>query len=521
MNPDLGRALITVAFGAIAGGVTNAVAVWMLFHPYEPPRLFRWRIRLLQGAIPKNKARLAAAMGRTVGNKLLTSEDLAITLREPAFRAAFDEKLAQFIAALLDRDRGSLQALLPPDVSTELRALLHEVAAASVRRFDAYLDTDEFRARVQTWAGTLAQELAEQPLGDVLTPEREQAITESADRWIRDVVDGEGFARAIDDYLERGAERLLVPGRTFQQVLPVGLVSALERAIAGYLPIALEKLGGVLEDGAARDRTEKILHQILDRFMADLKFHQRLVAALLITPETVDRVLRAIEKEGAAKISELLHDDAVRDAMARGVNNAIVDFLEKPVVSVLGEPGDESVRDAKKTMAKWVISLAQDDHTRLFLVDKLKASLESAEKRTWGDVFKHIPPERVGDTITAALRSDRAAEFYRDAGERVIDELLERPLGRVAAHLPSDAAARIEEAIADPLWQWVQEQVPSVAQQVDIAGKVQQKINDFPIQQVEALIKGVTEKELKLIVQLGWVLGGMIGVGSALLNWFF
>jgi len=47
MNPDLGRGLVSVAFGAIAGGLTNAVAVWMLFHPYEPPRLLGRRIRLL------------------------------------------------------------------------------------------------------------------------------------------------------------------------------------------------------------------------------------------------------------------------------------------------------------------------------------------------------------------------------------------------------------------------------------------------------------------------------------------
>ena len=40
MNDEVLRTLLTIAFGAIAGGSTNAIAVWMLFHPYEPPRLF-------------------------------------------------------------------------------------------------------------------------------------------------------------------------------------------------------------------------------------------------------------------------------------------------------------------------------------------------------------------------------------------------------------------------------------------------------------------------------------------------
>jgi uncharacterized membrane protein YheB (UPF0754 family) len=112
VNPELGRALISIAFGAAAGGITNAVAVWMLFHPYEPPKLLGWRIRLLQGAIPKNKARLAGAIGKTVGKKLLTAEDLADTLTaDPEIRLAFDARLSAFVAGLLDNDRGSLCAI--------------------------------------------------------------------------------------------------------------------------------------------------------------------------------------------------------------------------------------------------------------------------------------------------------------------------------------------------------------------------------------------------------------------------
>src|SRR5690606_40247376 len=51
--------------------------------------------------------------------------------------------------------------------------------------------------------------------------------------------------------------------------------------------------------------------------------------------ETIDKVILAIEEEGASKIAEMLQDDDVRDAMARGVNDAIVDFLRKPVTDVL------------------------------------------------------------------------------------------------------------------------------------------------------------------------------------------
>ncbi len=521
MDPGLIRTLLSVLFGAVAGGVTNAIAVWMLFHPYEPPTLFGRPLRLIQGAIPKNKARLASAMGRTVGGKLLTSEDLARSLQEPGFRSAFDDRLTAFLDAVFNEERGSLGEILAPPVLDELRAMLQQSGEHLLARLDTHLDSDDFHATAQRWADTLATELQERPIGELLTAEREQALAEAAERWIRDAVEAPGFEAAIRDYLERGSHRLLRPGRTFQELLPTGLVSAVERAIAGYLPIALERLGGLMEEPAAKARVETIVHELLDRFMRDLKFHQRLVAALIITPDTIDRVIRAIEEEGASKISEMLQDADVRDAMARGVNDAIVDFLRKPVTDVLGTPEDESVRDARQTVEGWVLQLARDPQTRGFLVEKLRGTLASAERRTWGDVLRHVPTERVADVIVAAARSERAGQIYRDAVERLIERMLSKRIGRLSERLGAGAPARIERALAEPIWDWVQRQVPAVAQRIDIAAKVERKILEFPTKQVEDLIRGVTEKELQLIVRLGWVLGAVIGLASAGIGFLF
>jgi uncharacterized membrane protein YheB (UPF0754 family) len=515
LDPVLLQVLLTMLFGSLAGGTTNFIAVWMLFHPYEPPKLFGLRLRLLQGAIPKNKGRLASAMGRTVGNKLLTSEDLARTVAEPGFREAFDDKLSGFVHSLFDKPIGSVSEMLQPDVVAELRAILAEVAEKQLERFGEYLESDDFHETARRWAERFAEELRDRPLSQLLTPERENALADAAERWIAEAVEGKGLEDALGDYVDRGTKRFLVPGRAFQDLLPIGLVAAVERAIAGYLPIALERLAGLLEDPAAKKRVKIVLHELLDRFMSDLKFHQRLVAAFIITPETVDRVLKAVEDEGAAKIAELLSESTVRDAMARGVNNAIVEFLEKPVVSVLGGPEDPSVVEAKQTVTSWALSVARDEQTRQFLVDKLRTTLQSAERRTWGDLFRHLPPEKGAELIVSALRSERADEFFREAADRLIDFILHRRIGRLGDRLPPDAPARLEKAIVAPFWSWIQEQVPSIAQRIDIAGRVEQKILEFPTQQVEQLIRGVTERELKLIVRLGYVLGAMIGLLSA------
>ncbi|MFQ5537227.1 MAG: DUF445 family protein [Gemmatimonadota bacterium] len=512
MSDELLRAFVTIGFGALAGGVTNTVAIWMLFHPYEPPRLFgRWRIPFLQGAVPKNQARLAAAIGRTVGNRLLTEEDLARTFTNREFRAAFDERLSAFFEELLHRERDSLRTLLPPSLLEELEPVLEEAVEIGLARLQEYLNSERFEEALGRRADELLDTIADEPIAGILTPARGSAVEAAVEDWLSDAVESEDFEAAVADYVDRASTRLLSPDRTFEEVLPLGLVSSLEKAISGYLPLAIERLGRLLEDPAARARFEVTIHDLLHRFLRDLKFHQRVVARLVMTEDTVDRVLDTIEREGAERLSEILSDPAVQDAMAHGVNDAIVDFLRRPVTSVLGNPDDPNVMEARATLVGWVVSMARDPATREFLVEKLHAGLEKAGARTWGDILERVPRERILEWLTAAARSDAAEKAFREAANRLVSLILDRPIGVPSRWLPEGAPQRIEEALGDPLWDWLQTQVPDVVHRIDVARRVEEKVLNFPTPRMEELVRRVTDRELKLIVRLGYVLGAVIG----------
>jgi uncharacterized membrane protein YheB (UPF0754 family) len=519
LSEEFLRAILSIGFGALAGGVTNAVAVWMLFHPYKAPRLGPWRLTLLQGAIPKNQARLASAIGRTVGGRLLTEEDLARTFAREEFRSAFDERLSAFLEEVMQKERGSLRELLPPAVAPEVEGLLQDVLGHAEERLRLYLNSERFQEAVERRAHELTDALADEPIAGVLTPAREEALTGAIEDWLAGAVASDEFREAVDDYLRRASERLLAPERTFEEVLPLGLVGSVERAISSYLPLAIQRLGGLLEDPGARVRFESTLHDLFHRFLRDLKFHQRLVARLVVTDETLDKLLDTIEKEGAERLSQMLRDPAVQSAMARGVNDAIVDFLRRPVRSVLGEPGSESVVQARDTIAEWVVGMARDPANRTFLVEKLKSGLDKAGARTWGDVLSRIPTGKVASGLVAAARSEAGAKLYQEIGKRALDALLERPLGRPSRFLPETAPRKIEQALGDPLWAWLQTQVPAVVHRIDVAARVEQKVLEFPTANMEELVRRVTHRELRLIVILGYWLGAFIGVVLIVVQW--
>ena len=503
---------ITVLFGALAGGVTNRVAILMLFHPYEPPRLLGRRVGWLQGAVPKNRERLAGTIGRTVGTTLLTPADVAAELRDERLREAFDAQLRSLVADLLEGEKPSVEELLPDDAVGELRRVLETVLDGVFERSLARFDSDEFAEEAARLIDTLAASLEDESLLDSLGPERLEELRDRASGWLTRVVESESFAATVRGHLDRAAVRLLRPGRSFEELLPTGLVAAVEHAISDYLPIAMERLGRLLEDPRARARVERSVHDLLERFMQDLRFHQRVVAKLIITEETVDRVIDTLEAEGADRLGNLLREGEVQDAMARSVNEAIVDFLRRPVVEVLGRPEDERVRDALDAITDWVVDAAKDPEVRAYVLDRAENAALKAGERSWADVVRLLPARRLGGWLAGGLQSEPGRELYLRFRAGTVDRLLSRPIGSPGAYLREGAGDRLAASLSDPVWEWISGKIPEVAAQVRVAERVEEKIVSFPLDELERLIRSVTQRELNLIVRLGYVLGAGIGV---------
>ncbi|MBI2536538.1 MAG: DUF445 family protein [Gemmatimonadetes bacterium] len=507
--PDLLQGAVTVLFGALAGGITNAVAIWMLFHPYQPrgPRWFT-----LQGAIPKNRARLARTGGRTVGQRLLVPEDLAHRLTAPEVRAAFERALEGFVSALLDDERGSMRQELPPAVLAELELAFASLAPVLADRLATYLATDEFRERTRQFVARATEDIAERPVGEVLTAARRAALRQRLEEWIAGAAASPELETTIAGWLERQTTRLAGDHTPLLEILPPGVVAAMERAVQGYLPIALDRLAGVLADPEARARLQRTLHELFQRFVRDLLLHERIVARLVVTERTIARLLDAFERDGVDQLARLLDEPALRAQVSRSVNDAVVSFLRKPIAEHLANLGAERLANLRRTVAGYVTGALRDPATRSYAIDRLDAALAAAERRTLGDLLRHLPPERAAELLARAAQTKEVRGWLAEGSQTAFEALLERPIQRPADWLPPGARDRLVKALSPALWGWIQQQVPAVVEHLDIEALVEQKVLGFSVQRVEELVRATTQRELDLIVRLGYVLGAMVGL---------
>ena len=298
------RLALDVFLGSVSGGVTSWVAVVMIFRPYE--RTFG-----LHGAVPKNKARLAKTIGKTVGERLLTPADIVDELQRSGLREAIEKKLTDVAIDGLERDRGPLRELLPPAVVAEIERMIAEAGPDAAATYERYVASEAFEEQVRVF------------------------VTRSGK-------DAQGDELGADVATER---------RTGNAGKAAGLAA------------------GIIDD----------------------------------------------------------------------------------------------------VIVKWALRAARSERARAM-----------------------------------------AAEAVRGAGVALLD----RPLGRLGRWLPDDASRRLAATAAPAVWEQIIEKLPALLETVDIPAMVERKVLGFSTQRVEDLVRGVTQRELNLIVQLGYVLGGAIGAAQ-------
>jgi uncharacterized membrane-anchored protein YjiN (DUF445 family) len=300
--------------------------------------------------------------------------------------------------------------------------------------------------------------------------------------------------------------------------LPPGIVGALEHAITDYLPIAMERLSALLADPDARGMVEGALRTAFDNSVRDLLLHERILARLMVTDRTIERLVDGFEKEGFDRFAESLAEPEMKVQVTRAVNDAVVNFLRLSPGERLRRFTPERKQALADNLADWLVRVARDPATREAIARAVDRLLEAVERRTWGDVLDVLPPERLAHVAADALAAGPGRRWVEESVGQVASVLLARPVGRPSAWLGAETTAALREALSATAWVWLQEQIPRVVEQIRVPEMVEQKVLGFSTQRMEEIVRTVTQRELDLIVRLGYVLGGLVGVIAFLVS---
>ncbi|HAU85862.1 MAG TPA: DUF445 domain-containing protein [Lachnospiraceae bacterium] len=188
--------LITPLIGAGIGYVTNYIAVKMLFRPLRPIRIGNFKLPFTPGIIPKEKPRLAHAIGEVIGQRLVTKDGIEAMLLSEEVKNTIKSRISE----ALNNNNTTLYQFMIANLSEEKTDSLKENVTGEITThithslMDANID--------ELLAGEIVKSIKEYFQGGLLAMMLNDSILNSI---------GTQIGKGIRNFLENNGENIIKP----------------------------------------------------------------------------------------------------------------------------------------------------------------------------------------------------------------------------------------------------------------------------------------------------------------------
>lgn len=230
--------------GGVIGYVTNDIAIRMLFRPHTAKYIMGWRVPFTPGIIPKEKGRIAEAVGTAISDNLMSKEVLEKYLLSDS---------------MVNRVRASIEEFIAKQ----------KVNEESVSQFlEHYLS----HAELMTLADSAKEDLTRQMHDKLSNPELGRQVAKAAMTYIAEKMNAKGAEDILSEIggLVGGlgmAAKLLFTGNVINKFLEL-LREPVERFLAKNVNEILQKNGDSIITNLVESETDKFLAKPVKELLA-------------------------------------------------------------------------------------------------------------------------------------------------------------------------------------------------------------------------------------------------------------
>lgn len=290
--------------GGIIGYVTNDIAIRMLFRPHKAKYIMGWRVPFTPGIIPKEKERIAEAVGTAISDNLMSEAVLEKYLLSDNMVNRVRTSIVDFIANQKTNSETVAQFL------------------------EHYLSREE----VATLADSAKEGLTRQMHDKISDSELGWQVAKAAMEYVADKINSNGAADILSEIggLVGGlgmAAKLLFTGSVINKFLEL-LREPVERFLAKNVNEILQKNGDAIIGNLVESETDKFL----SRPVKDLLAGQE--AKLADAVNTMVSIYKTIITDHLPKILESIDISAI---VRERINEMDMDETEKLILQVMNK----------------------------------------------------------------------------------------------------------------------------------------------------------------------------------------
>jgi uncharacterized membrane protein YheB (UPF0754 family) len=508
-----------VIVAAIHGFGAAWLAIWMLFHPYQPKKLFGITV-WPQGMIPRHRDKLAQSIGNAVGNELVSQQTVFDAMFETSF---FQRKVADFVGGytneLLARVYPSFIDALPSHV----RAPILDTISALQYRLAEYiadmLRSEETAEAIERFVDKQIDDLLERNFGELVNNESVDKALDFIQQRIQGYIGDESFEQRVSEFVSGRLDDLSQSEATFAQTVTPETIAFIKTRIDQEVPPIVHHLAEIATSPATRKQIGALIKLEVDQYYEQLSLFKKIfISRERIHREVDDLVNKTLPK----KIEEYLRGEAFEQEAETFLNATIDNVMNRPLSQLVGQFESGKFDELKAQVTARLVEIVRSETLSTSVSTHFSDAIDRLRPQTLGSVLQQVDPkspEHVKQLLTRSLLSLLAREDTSRTINAILTSQVERlliaPIGRLGDHVSENAMERASSALVDKITLAARERLPVAIAEFDVGGLVRKKVADYPIEKLEALVLSVAQQHLKTIELFGAVIGFFIGIVQA------
>ena len=244
--------------------------------------------------------------------------------------------------------------------------------------------------------------------------------------------------------------------------------------------------------------------------------------------ETVEEQIRHYFSENQDEIHSMITSEEVQVKVSSVLTERAHQFFGTKINKLTTRFSEEDIVDISNEISVMIASTMRSAQVATIINTLLKNHFEDqvAEGgKTIGQLLSMLLGERsvvdakrrITEEIVTMAQSPSVKKTVDTAVEKMIDNLLQKPVGRLDNIIPAGVRDGLYKSLQDMATRMLISEVPGIVKSLNLKKIVTDRIDSFDLLRLEQLLLSIMEEQFKYINLFGGLLGFLIGCINSIL----
>ncbi len=514
-----------VIFATVHGYVGAWIAVRMLFRPRYPVKIFGLTI-FPQGMIPRHRDRMANAIGRAVGEELVSHDTILAQLTGNDFlRRKIQNVVDSYVDELLAEPYPSLIEALPKSVREPVLDAISSIQMRLAEHIRGVLQSRESLDAIGGFVTRRVDDVLGKRVSEVVDDKAYAKLMSFVEERIRTAAGSKALEENLADFIDRRIDGLLSSETPIRGMFTDDAISLLKEKANEQIEPAIRQIADIAATEKTRDQISSLIKHEVHDYYENLSFFKKIfVSRETLLGEVDDLVNENLPKRIEQALSGAYFVEEARTFISSSIDNA----MAKPLPVLVGAVEPEQLERLKQQVLHSVLNIIRSEETITGITRYVATTLDNLRPHSIDAILQFVHPESeeklkrlLTNGLLDIISREETSNTINELLAAQIDRLLSQPIGRLGDHIPEARFRAAGESLAETVINAVNAKLPEAIAEFDVAGLVRSKIMDYPPEKLEALVLSVAKEHLRKIELFGALLGFILGIGQALQFYFF